>query len=186
MILPILIYGHPLLKKLSKKIDKKYEGLQVLIDNMFETMQKADGVGLAAVQVGLDIRLFVINAEPMADDDDEENLREFKQAFVNPQIVEETGEEWIYKEGCLSVPTVREDIKRKPNVHIQYYDREWNYHDEWFDGIKARIIQHEYDHLEGIVFPDKLSSLKRRILKGKLTAVSKGKFEAKYKIKVNS
>lgn len=183
MILPILIYGNPILKKEAKDILKDYEGLNLLIDNMFETMKKADGVGLAAPQVGLSIRLFVINLEPMADED--ESYKDYKKAFINARILEEEGEEWLYKEGCLSVPTIREEVRRKPRIHISYFDENWEQHDEWLDGIKARVIQHEYDHLQGILFPDRLSALKKRLLKGKIAAISKGKFEAKYKIQVN-
>ncbi|MBI5218034.1 MAG: peptide deformylase [Bacteroidia bacterium] len=184
MILPILIYGHPVLKKVSKDIDKNYKDLDVLVANMFETMRKADGVGLAASQVGLSIRLIVIDATPLAEDNDVENLKEFQKVLINAEIIEEDGGEWLYKEGCLSVPTLREEVKRKQRVHIRYYDEKWQFHDDWFDGHKARIIQHEYDHLEGILFPDRFSSLKKRILKGKLTAISKGKFETKYKVNI--
>lgn len=183
MILPILIYGNPILKKEAVDIKKDYEGLSLLINNMFETMRKAEGVGLAAPQVGLSIRLFVIDLEPMADED--ESYKVYRKAFINAQIIEEEGEEWLYKEGCLSVPTLREEIKRKPRIHIKYVDENWKQHDEWLDGIKARVIQHEYDHLQGILFPDKLSALKKRILKGKIAAISKGKFDAKYKIQIN-
>lgn len=187
MTLPIVIIGHPVLKKIASDITKDYEGLDKLIADMYETMAKAEGVGLAAPQVGLSIRLFVIDAAPMADDDsDPDNLKDFRKVFINAKIVEETGDEWLYNEGCLSVPTLREEIRRKSNVHIQYYDEKWEFHDEWYDGLKARIIQHEYDHLQGIVFPDKLSALKRRIIKGKLSSISKGKFEAKYKVQITT
>ncbi len=180
MILPILIYGNPLLQKIATDIDKNYAGLNVLIENIFDTMRKADGVGLAAPQVGILIRLFAIDASPMEEDDP--TLAEFIKVFINPQIIEEEGEEWLYKEGCLSVPTLREEVKRKPRVHIKYVDEKWVQHDEWFDGIRARIIQHEYDHLQGILFPDKLSPLKKRILRGKIVSISKCRFDAKYKI----
>ena len=183
MILPILIYGNPILKKEAQDITKDYKDLNVLITNMFETMKKADGVGLAAPQVGLSIRLFVIDLEPMAEDD--ETCKDYKRVFINARIQEEDGEEWLYKEGCLSVPTLREEIKRKPRIRIKYFDENWIEHDDWIDGIKARVIQHEYDHLQGILFPDRLSSLKKRILKGKISAISKGKFDAKYKVSAN-
>ena len=154
---------------------------------MRATMEKADGVGLAAPQVGLSVRLVLVDAEPMADeDDDTENLKEFKRVFINLKIVEEEGEEWLYKEGCLSVPTIREEIKRKSRIHIQYFNQDWIFQDEWMDGIKARIVQHEHDHLEGIVIPDRISSLRKRLLKGKLTNITQGKFDAKYKIKINN
>lgn len=183
MILPILIYGHPLLKTVASDIDKSYEGLGTLIDNMFETMRKADGVGLAGPQVGRPVRIFVIDASPMEEDDP--TLKEFIKVFINALIIEEDGEEWLYKEGCLSVPTLREEVKRKSRVHIRYYDANWVLHDEWFDGIRARIIQHEYDHLQGILFPDKLSALRKRLIKGKIASITKGNFDAKYKVQIN-
>lgn len=183
MILPILIYGNPILKKEALDIKKDYKELDLLIANMFETMRKAEGVGLASPQVGLSIRLFVIDLEPMADDD--ASYKDYKKVFINARIIEEEGEEWLYKEGCLSVPTLREEIKRKPRIHIKYVDEKWNEYDEWLDGIKARVVQHEYDHLQGILFPDKLSALKKRILKGRILAISKGKYETKYKVIAN-
>ncbi len=187
MILPIYIYGHPVLKKKAEDITKDYPNLVKLISDMRATMEKADGVGLAAPQVGLSVRLVLVDAEPMADeDDDTENLKEFKRVFINLKIVEEEGEEWLYKEGCLSVPTIREEIKRKSRIHIQYFNQDWIFQDEWMDGIKARIVQHEHDHLEGIVIPDRISSLRKRLLKGKLTNITQGKFDAKYKIKINN
>ncbi len=187
MILPIYIYGHPVLKKKAEEITKDYPNLLKLIDDMFETMDKAEGVGLAAPQIGLSIRLIVIDAAPMADEeDDKEKLKEFEKVFINLKIVEEEGEEWLYKEGCLSVPNIREEIRRKEKIHVQYYDENWNFFDEWYDGMKARIIQHEHDHLEGIVLPDRLSALKKRLLKSRLTNISIGKFEPKYKVKINN
>lgn len=181
MILPVYVYGNPILKEKTKIVDKNYPDLNILIDNMFETMYKADGVGLAAPQVGLALRLFVIDTDVMSKDD--ESLKGFKKCFINPKIVEETGEEWLYNEGCLSLPTLREDVKRKPNIHITYYDENFSLYDEWIDGVRARVIQHEYDHLEGVLFSDKLSAFKRRLIKGKLKDIAKGDVERNYKMK---
>ncbi|MCF8714570.1 peptide deformylase [Joostella atrarenae] len=188
MILPIVAYGDPVLRKVAKDIPQEYPKLAELIDSMFETMYNAYGVGLAAPQVGLPIRLFVIDASAFADDDDlseeeKESLRSLKKAFINPTIVEETGEEWAFNEGCLSIPDIREDISRKANIKIEYYDADFNKHVEEYNGLAARVIQHEYDHIEGILFTDKLSSLKKRLLKGKLTNISKGKIRIDYKMR---
>ncbi|WP_417445000.1 peptide deformylase [Joostella sp.] len=188
MILPIVAYGDPVLRKVAKDIPQEYPKLAELIDSMFETMYNAYGVGLAAPQVGLPIRLFVIDASAFADDDDlseeeKESLRSLKKAFINPTIVEETGEEWAFNEGCLSIPDIREDISRKANIKIEYYDADFNKHVEEYNGLAARVIQHEYDHIEGILFTDKISSLKKRLLKGKLTNISKGKIRIDYKMR---
>jgi peptide deformylase len=182
MILPIISYGDPILKKKAQEIGKSYPNLKELIDNMFETMYAAPGVGLAAPQIGLSIRLITIDATGYSDEDNPQ-LDGFKRAFINAQIIEEEGEEWLFNEGCLSFPTLREDILRKPKIHIQYYDENFEYHDEWFDGILARIIQHEYDHTEGIVFIDRLSSLKKQLIKGKLNDIMTGNVEVNYKMK---
>lgn len=181
MILPIVAYGDPILKKKGEEIGKSYPNLKELIENMFETMYAAPGVGLAAQQVGLSIRLFVVDSTGFSPDEPE--LDGFKKAFINAQIVEEDGEEWLFNEGCLSFPTLREDVFRKPNIRIQYYDENWDFHDEKYDGLKARIIQHEYDHVDGITFVDRLSPLKRRLLKGKLHDISTDKIEHSYKMK---
>ena len=188
MILPIVAYGTPVLKKKAAVISADYEGLDVLIENMWETMYAANGVGLAAPQVGLGLRLFVIDATPFAEDDElsaeeQEQLKGFKKAFINAEIEEEVGEEWAFNEGCLSIPDVREDVFRKPDITIEYYDESFTKHTQEFTGIIARIIQHEYDHIEGILFTDKLSSLKKRILKGRLTNISKGKANADYRMR---
>lgn len=182
MIYPILTIGHPVLTAKTEDIDKNYPELAETIDNMFETMHACDGVGLAAPQIGKPIRLFVIDAEPVAENDD--FLKNFKRTFINPLITEESGEDWYYNEGCLSIPTIREDIKRKNTIKIKYYDREWNCIEETLTGIAARIVQHEYDHLKGILFVDHLSTLKRRLLKGKISDVSKGKVHVDYRIKI--
>lgn len=183
MILPITIIGTSVLRQIAEEIDETYPDLQQLIDDMFETMHSADGVGLAAPQVDKAIRLFVIDATPMAEDDPE--LDGFVRVFINPIIEEETGDDIIFQEGCLSIPGIREDVKRKSKIRISYCDRNMELHEEWFDGWKARIIQHEYDHLEGILFTDNVSLLRKKMLKAKLNAVSNGAFDASYKVKVN-
>ena len=148
-------------------------------------MQSAEGVGLAAPKIGKSLRLFVVDASEV-DEEDEEFVQDFKKVFVNPKIVEEKGDEWAFNEGCLSIPDIREDVNRLGKIRIQYYDTDWNYFDEEYDGIRARIIQHEYDHLEGIMFVDKLNPLRKRLLNGKLTAISKGKVPTDYRIKFPS
>lgn len=188
MILPITAYGDPVLKTKGKEIAPDYPKLKELIDNMFYTMYGAHGVGLAAPQVGLSVRLFIVDASPMADDEEysEEEinqLKEFKKVFINPQITEETGIEWDFNEGCLSIPDVREDVKRKSMLKISYVDENFVPHTENYEGVAARIIQHEYDHIEGILFTDKLSPFKKRLLKGKLTNISKGNIKVDYKMR---
>jgi len=183
MILPVCILGSPILKKIAVDIDKNYPNLQELINNMYDTMYNSDGLGLAAPQVEHSIRLFVIDGSPLKDDEPE--IDGFKRIFINAHIIEYAGEETLFTEGCLSVPGLREDVKRPSKIRIQYYDENWNYYDEYFEGVKARIIQHEYDHLEGILFTDKLSILKKRLLKGKLLAITKGRFDASYRVKVS-
>jgi len=188
MILPITAYGSPVLKKIAKEITPEYPKFKELIANMYETMYNAYGVGLAAPQIGLPIRVFLVDAAPFADDDtlsDEEKkqLKAFKQTFINAKILEETGEEWVFNEGCLSIPNVREDVFRKPNIKIEYQDEDFNTHVKEFDGLLARVIQHEYDHIEGILFTDKISTFKKRLIKGKLLNISKGKISIDYKMK---
>jgi peptide deformylase len=196
MILPIVVYGDPVLRKMGVDIDKNYEGLHDLIANMFETMYYAKGVGLAAPQIGKAIRLFVIDASPFGeiDEDDEEEdklskkemdfLKSFKRVFINAKILGEKGEEWKFNEGCLSIPKIREDVLRKPIITIEYYDADFKKHTETIDGLAARIVQHEYDHIEGKLFTDRISAFKRKLLSGKLTDITKGKFSADYKTKV--
>ncbi|WP_191860237.1 peptide deformylase [Hanstruepera ponticola] len=188
MVLPIVAYGDPVLKKKGKDITKDYPNLQGLLDNMYETMYNAYGVGLAAPQIGLDIRLFLVDTSAFAEDtglDEQEQayLKDFKRTFINAQIIEETGDEWAFNEGCLSIPDVREDVFRKPKITIEYYDENFEKHTETFEGLVARVIQHEYDHIEGILFTDKLSSLKKRLIKGKLSNISKGKISVDYKMR---
>jgi len=182
MILPIVSYGNPILKKKTLDIGKSYPNLNELIENMFETLYAAPGVGLAAPQIGLSARLFVVDATGYSDEDNPE-LNGFKKTFINAQIIEEEGEEWLFNEGCLSFPKLREDVLRKPKIHIQYYDENFTYYDEWYEGILARIIQHEYDHTDGVVFVDRLSNLKKQLIKGKLNDIMNGNVEVSYKIK---
>ncbi len=179
MIYPIVVYGHSILRKVAADIDRDYPGLKQLIDDLFETMYKSEGMGLAAPQIGKSIRIFVIDGTPIADE--EPGLAGFKKAFINAHIVEKTGEIKPMTEGCLSIPHLREEVNRESHIRITYYDENWEFHDEIFEGYKARIIQHEYDHLDGILFTDKVSPIRKRLLKNKLLAISKGRFEADYK-----
>jgi peptide deformylase len=181
MIYPIVAYGDPVLRKKSDEITIDYPNLSELIDNMFLTMYKSNGVGLAAPQIGLAIRLFVIDAAPFKDDNPE--VENFKKVFINAQILEEEGKKWKFNEGCLSIPGIREDIDRKPTITIQYQDEDFVTHTETFDGVKARIIQHEYDHIEGILFVDYLTPLKKQLVKGRLSTISKGIVDVDYRMK---
>ncbi|WP_347924881.1 peptide deformylase [Pontimicrobium sp. SW4] len=188
MILPIIAYGDPVLRKKAKVVSLDYPNLEALIANMYETMYNAFGVGLAAPQVGLSIRIFLVDASPFAEDEElneEERtqLKNFKQTFINAKILEEEGDEWAFNEGCLSIPNVREDVFRKPKVKIQFQDENFETHIKEFNGILARVIQHEYDHIEGILFTDKISTLKKRLIKGKLSNISKGKTNVDYKMR---
>jgi len=178
MKLPIIAYGDPVLKKVCSPIEESYPDLKQLITNMFETMYHAHGVGLAAPQIGLPIRLFIVDTGA-----DEKDKDSFKKVFINAEILEETGEPWAFNEGCLSIPEIREDVMRKPNVRIRYYDENWALHEEEVTGMPARVIQHEYDHIEGTLFTDKLGLLRKRMLKSKLDAISKGNIHADYKMK---
>lgn len=179
MTYPILVYGHPVLKKVAVDIEKDYPDLQKLVDDLFDTMYHSEGLGLAAPQIGRSIRLFVIDGAPVAEDEPE--LANFKKVFINGHLVEKSGEQVPMNEGCLSIPHIREEVRRESHIRIHYYDEKWEYHDDIFDGYKARIIQHEYDHLDGILFTDKINPLKKQLIRGKLLDISKGKFEADYK-----
>jgi peptide deformylase len=181
MKLPIIAFGDPVLRKKAVDIDPEYPGLKDLIDNMFETMYAARGVGLAAPQVGKSIRLFIIDATPYAEDDPA--LVDFKKVFINAHLIEEKGDKWAFNEGCLSIPDIREDISRQATVTISYYDENWKHHEQTFLGLAARVIQHEYDHIEGKLFTDKLSPLRRAMLKSRLDAISKGNVKVEYKMK---
>jgi peptide deformylase len=190
MIFPIVAYGDPVLRKVAVDIDKNYPQLQALIKDMFETMNNASGVGLAAPQIGKSIRLFVIDASPFADKDMDEmdnvgstDLATFKKVFINAKITQEEGEEWKFNEGCLSIPKIREDVLRRPTLKISYYDENFDFHEETYDGIAARIIQHEYDHIDGKLFVDRISALKKQLLTGKLSKISKGQVDTDYKMR---
>ncbi len=178
MVYPIIMYGNPVLRKKAKDIEKGSDILE-LVQDMFETMHAAHGIGLAAPQIGKSVRLFVVDGTSI---EDEPELANFKKTFVNPQIIDQDGVEWPFEEGCLSIPTVREEIFRKEKLRIRYFDENWNEYEEDYNGMKARIIQHEYDHIEGKLFIDYLTPLKKRMLKGKLNDISKGEVETEYRI----
>lgn len=188
MILPIVAYGDPVLRKKCSDIDMQYPNLQELIKNMFDTMYSSNGVGLAAPQIGLGIRLFVIDPSAFADDEDlseaEKNiLRNAKKVFINAEIIEENGDLWKYNEGCLSIPKIHEDVTRHENITIRYQDENGQQHTETFNGLLARVIQHEYDHIEGILFIDKLSAFKKKIIASKLNNIAKGNVKVKYRMR---
>jgi len=180
MILPIVAFGHSTLRKVAREIEPGHPGLQELIDNMYETLYQAEGVGLAAPQVNQSIRLFIIDATPYGEDKPE--LVGFKKVFVNPYIIEETGEDAVFNEGCLSIPDIREDITRKSRIRIQYQDTEFRSYDEYYEGVPARIIQHEYDHIEGKLLVDRISPLRKMLLKRRLNDISTGNIDVKYKM----
>jgi peptide deformylase len=181
MILPIVAFGDPVLKKKAVEISKDYPELTSLIDNMKQSMYKASGVGLAAPQIGLSIRLFIIDSTLMLDDDDDEVG--VIETFINPTILEETGQEWAFEEGCLSIPFIREDVLRKPNIKISYLNEKFEPQIKDFTGLTARVIQHEYDHIEGVLFTDKIKPLKKTLLKKKLQKISEGQVRTEYKMK---
>ncbi len=184
MILPIVAYGDPVLKKKAEDIDENYPNLQKLIADMFDTMYNAHGVGLAAPQIGKSIRMFIVDASPFAEGEDgDPECADFKRVFINPVIFEESGEEWAFEEGCLSIPGIREEVKRKPLLKIEYYDENWDLYEEELDGFPARVVQHEYDHIEGVLFLDHISTLKRTLLKGKLANITAGDVDVKYRMK---
>jgi len=188
MILPVIAYGDPVLRKIGVEIDKDYPNLEELINNMRETMENAQGVGLAAPQIGKAIRLFIINTSPFAESDeleDEEKayLKEFNRVFINAKILKEDGEEWTFSEGCLSIPNINEDVTRNETISVEYVDENFKKQKETIEGLAARVFQHEYDHIEGVLFTDKISSLKKRLLKKRLDNISKGKVEVSYRMK---
>jgi peptide deformylase len=188
MILPIYGYGDPVLRKVAEEITPDYPNLSGIIENMYDTMYNAYGVGLAAPQVGMAIRLFVIDTEPFSESDDltkeeQEQLKGFKQTFINAKIISEEGKEWSFNEGCLSIPDVREDVSRKEQVTIEYFDENFVKKTEVFDGLIARVIQHEYDHIEGVLFIDKISILKKALIKKKLQNIFDGKAKPDYRMK---
>jgi peptide deformylase len=188
MVLPITAYGTPVLREVAKDITPDYPQLKTLIANMYDTMNYANGVGLAAPQVGLPIRLFVVDTAPFADDDDltdEERsfLQSFKKTFINAKMIEETGKHWNFNEGCLSIPGVREDVSRQEQITITFLDEDFKPQIFTLNGLAARVVQHEYDHIEGILFTDKLSAFKKQIIKNKLNNISKGKVKVDYRMK---
>ena len=186
MKLPILAFGDPVLRKVCAEIKEDYEGLQELIENMFETMYSAPGVGLAAPQVGLLIRLFVVDSLQLLKEEEEEGEEidetGYKGVFINAKLAETQGEPWVYEEGCLSIPGIREDVLRDESLTIQFYDEQFNFHEKEFSGITGRVILHEYDHTEGKLFTDYLPPLRKRILKNKLDAITKGRVKTEYKM----
>lgn len=188
MILPIVAYGHPVLRKVTGDIDADYPGLAKLIEDMWETMYGSSGVGLAAPQVNKEIRLFVIDTEQMFNNMEEDERKKYpdspglKQVFINAHIAELDGEEWAYNEGCLSIPKIREDITRHETVTLDYEDENFEHHTKTFSGLTARVILHEYDHIDGKLFIDHISPLKRKLMKGKLDDISKGKISVDYKM----
>ncbi len=188
MILPVYAYGSPVLRKKGVEIDMDYPGLDTLIENMFETMENSGGVGLAAPQIGKAIRLFIVDTFGFAEiegltEQERKEVIEFKKVFINAYIEKEEGEVWSFNEGCLSIPDIHEDVKRPKIIHIRYMDEHFNEHKETYKGIMARVIQHEYDHTEGIMFTDHLSSFKKRLLKRKLENITKGKIRTTYPMK---
>jgi len=186
MILPIVAYGHPTLRKKTQEITPDYPNLKQFIENMFETMYNASGVGLAAPQVNVAIRLFIVDGEPMEGEkpgEESESLKGFKKVFINPQKIEEEGEKWPFYEGCLSIPDIREQVYRHDKITLRYFDENFEEKVESFTGMRARIIQHEYDHLEGVLFTDYISPLRRQLIKPRLSRISKGKTVAGYPMK---
>ncbi len=183
MVLPIVAYGSPVLRNRCVDISPDYPDLDNLLANMWETMYKAHGVGLAAPQINKGIRLFLIDTTPFVEDERDTEEIILKQTFINARILEESGKEWEFNEGCLSIPEIREDISRKPSITIEYLDENFKKHIDTYDGLVARVIQHEYDHIDGILFTDKLSALRKRMIKGKLMDISKGKVDASYKMR---
>jgi len=188
MILPIVAYGNPVLKRVADEITSDYPDLSELIENMWETMYAAHGVGLAAPQIGLSIRLFVIDAslfvdEEQMDQEEIDTLNDLKKVFVNPIIEEEQGELWSFNEGCLSIPDVREDVSRKEEIVVSYVDENFTPQQLKLNGLAARVVQHEYDHIQGVLFTDHLSPLKKRLIKKRLTSISKGSVSVEYRMK---
>ncbi|MBN1990658.1 MAG: peptide deformylase [Bacteroidales bacterium] len=182
MIRPVYIYGSSVLRKVAQNISPDYPNIKELITDMFETMYHSDGVGLAAPQIGLSIRLFVIDATPFEEDD--EDVKDFKKVFINAKIIERSGERKLFNEGCLSIPNIREDVERDDVIRMQYLDENFEPHEEEYSGIRARIIQHEYDHLEGMLFTDKVSPIRRQLLRNKLAGITKGRFSIDYKFRL--
>ena len=182
MVLPVYVNGMSVLRKIAPDIPENFEGLDQFIENLFDTMHASDGVGLASPQVGKSLRIFVIDTSPMADNTEEPELKDFRKVFINPYIMEDWGDPWSFEEGCLSLPNIREEVSRPESVRIEYYDENWNLHEEEYGGIRARVIQHEYDHLEGKLFTDKVSPIRRKLLAPRLKSISRGRVDCDYKI----
>ena len=178
MIYPIVMYGDPVLRQRAKDIEPGTD-ISTLVEDMFETLEGANGIGLAAPQIGKSVRLFIVDGTSL---DEEPGMETFRKVFINAEMIEELGTPWEFEEGCLSIPNIREKISRKEQLRIRYYDENWNQHEDTFNGMQARIIQHEYDHIEGKMFVDYLTPLKKRLLKGKLSDISKGKVDTEYRI----
>ena len=190
MVYPIVAYGDPVLRKVAQDIEPGTLDVKQLAEDMYETMYNAAGVGLAAPQIGMNIRMFVVDGRPLnesdeADEDEEPDpsLEDFKKVFINAEILEEDGDEWAFEEGCLSIPGIRADVYRPEFIKIRYFDENWNEFEEEYEGMAARIIQHEYDHIDGILFTDHLPAIKKRVLKNKLLEITKGKVSTDYKMK---
>lgn len=182
MILPVYLYGHPVLRKETKDIDTSYPNLNELIDNMYETMYNADGVGLAAPQVGLEDRIFIIDLSPLADEENPE-YKDLKKVFINARITNRTGDMVLYEEGCLSIPGIHESVARQDSIEIEYLDENFEPLTETYTGFTARVIQHEYDHIEGVLFIDHISAIRKRLIKTKLSNMVKGKISCHYKVR---
>ena len=182
MVLPVYVYGMSVLRKVALDIPEEFEELDKLIEDMFETMHASDGVGLAAPQIGKSLRIFVVDTTPMAESAEDPELEGFRKVFINPLIIEEWGDPWAFEEGCLSLPNIREEVSRPSMVRLEYYDENWDLHDEVYDGIRARVIQHEYDHLEGKLFVDRINPIKRKLLSARLRSISHGKAECNYRM----
>ncbi len=187
MILPIIAYGDPVLRKRAKNIEPNSVDVKALSNTMYETMYAASGVGLAAPQIGQSIRMFVVDGEPLNENEPEEDIDPgligFKKVFINPEIIEEAGDDWGFEEGCLSIPGIRGEVIRPEIIVIRYFDTDWVEHEEEYEGMAARIIQHEYDHLDGKLFTDYLPTLRRQLIKKKLADITKGKTDAEYRMK---
>jgi peptide deformylase len=182
MVLPVYVYGMSVLRKVSPEIPEDFGGLDRLIQDMFETMYNSDGVGLAAPQVGKSLRIFVIDTSPMAESRKDPKLQGFRKAFINPYIIDRWGDPWSFEEGCLSLPNIHEEVSRPSHVRIEYFDENWNLLEEVYDGVRARVIQHEYDHLEGILFVDKINPIRRKLITPSLKAISKGRADCDYQM----
>ena len=184
MVLPVYVYGMSVLRKVAPDIPEDFEGLDQLIEDMFETMRASDGIGLAAPQVGKSLRIFVVDTSPIGENHEDPELKDFKRVFINPYILEEWGDPWSYEEGCLSLPNIREEVSRPSELRIEYYDENWEFHDEYFEGLKARVIQHEYDHIEGVLFIDLIHPLRRKMIQGKLRDITKCKVDVPYQTRL--